>query len=51
MKSILYYLALTTALVMATPDCYDKSVTALRQDYMDVLPQMLFYGKIDWLTI
>jgi len=36
---------------LATPDCYDYSVTTLREDYFEFLPKMLFYGKSDWLAL
>jgi hypothetical protein len=50
MKLIILVLALLST-VLATPDCYDYSVTTLRDDYFEVLPKLLFYGQTDWLTI
>jgi hypothetical protein len=41
----LFYLAL------ATPDCYDFSVTELRDDYIEVLPLLIYYGQVDWLKL
>lgn len=45
----LFILAALLSTVFATPDCYDYSVTTLRQDYFEVLPKLLFYGQTDWL--
>jgi hypothetical protein len=42
---------LLLSLVSATPDCYDFSVTEKREDYMEFLPNMLYYGQVDWLKI
>jgi hypothetical protein len=39
------------SMVLATPDCYDFSVTTLREDFFEPLPKLLFYGSTDWLTI
>lgn len=46
---VLALLAATT--VWATPDCYDFSVTTLSTSYFEVLPTLLYYGKVDWLTL
>jgi hypothetical protein len=43
MKLIILALALLST-VLATPDCYDYSVTTLRDDYFEILPKLLFYG-------
>ena len=50
MKLILLSLALLAG-VLATPDCYDFSVTTRREDFFEPLPKLLFYGNVDWLTI
>ena len=42
---------LLLSLVSATADCYDFSVTEKREDYMEFLPNMLYYGQVDWLKI
>lgn len=36
---------------MATPDCYDFSVTSINDNYFEFLPKMLFYGQVDWMTL
>ncbi|TNV84657.1 hypothetical protein FGO68_gene14300 [Halteria grandinella] len=51
MKSTLLILSAALALVSAAPDCYDYSVTTPSADYFDMLPKMLFYGNVDWMTI
>jgi hypothetical protein len=54
MKSSLTALLLLAALssvTYATPDCYDFSVTEIRNDYIDMLPKLLFYGQVDWLKL
>lgn len=51
MKSTLALFSVLLALVSATPDCYDYSVTTLSEDYFEVLPKMLFYGNIDWMKL
>ena len=50
MKSLLIS-ALLLSLAAATPDCYDFSVTSPQSDYFELLPQMLFYGNIDWMKL
>lgn len=37
--------------VTATPDCYDMSVTEMREDYLELLPTLLFHGKVDWMNL
>ena len=49
MKAIL--LAILVYSALATPDCYDFSVTKLNRDYMEVVPLFLYYNSVDWLTI
>lgn len=51
MKGYLLLGALLASSVLATPDCYDFTVTSLNKDYMEFLPMMAYYNKIDWLTI
>jgi len=51
MKAILPILAALTSVALATPDCYDFSVTTLNSTYMEVLPTMLYYGHTDWMTL
>ena len=41
---LLFFFAALSTLTSATPDCYDFSVTEKREDYMDMLPKLLFYG-------
>ena len=43
MKSILITAILAYS-ALATPDCYDFSVTKLKRDYMEVLPLMIYYN-------
>ena len=50
MKLLVLALILATT-VLATPDCYDYSVTTLRTDYFEVLPLLLYYGKVDWMKL
>lgn len=50
MKLLVLALLIATT-VWATPDCYDYSVTTLRKDYFEVLPLLLYYGKIDWMYL
>ena len=52
MKLSLAILAsLLVSLVAGTPDCYDFSVTTLNTTYMEVLPQMLYFGHTDWMSL
>lgn len=53
MKSMLIAAAaaLMVAVTLATPDCYDFSVTTLEENYFELLPKMLFYGNVDWMTL
>jgi hypothetical protein len=52
MKStILLLSAAALAIVSATPDCYDFSVTTQSEDFFDMLPKMLFYGNVDWMKL
>ena len=50
MKLILLSVALLST-VLATPDCYDVSVTTKREDFFEPLPKLHFYGTSDWLAI
>lgn len=43
--------SLAISLVSGTPDCYDWSVTEKRDDYMEFLPNMLYYGQVDWIKL
>ncbi len=43
MKKLLIALLLALCAV-ATPDCYDFSVTSPKEDYFEFLPKLLFYG-------
>ena len=36
---------------LATPDCYDFTVTKLKKDYMEIVPLMAYYNHVDWLTL
>ncbi len=47
----LFLIAALSSVTNATPDCYDFSVTEKREDYMDMLPKLLFYGQVDWLKL
>ena len=42
---------LLVSLAAATPDCYDFSVTTMNTTYMEVLPEMLYFGHTDWMTL
>ena len=44
-------LSLLILSVVATPDCYDFSVTSKKTDYLEVLPSLLFYRQVDWLML
>ena len=35
----------------ATPDCYDFTVTKIDRNYLEMLPLMMYYNHVDWLTI
>ncbi len=37
--------------VHATPDCYDFTVTKIKRDYLEVLPLLMYYNKVDWMTL
>ena len=37
--------------VIATPDCYDFTVTTIKKNYMELLPLLLFYRKLDYLML
>ena len=50
-SSLLFASLLLILRVTATPDCYDFSVSNLRDDYFEVLPKLLFYGQVDWLEL
>lgn len=50
MKS-LFITALLFVLSRATPDCYDFSVTTLQDNTFELLPKMLFYTHVDWMTL
>ena len=43
-SSLLFASLLLILRVTATPDCYDFSVSNIRDDYFEVLPKLLFYG-------
>lgn len=47
----LFLIAALSSVTLATPDCYDFSVTEKREDKMDLLPKLLFYGSVDWLNL
>ena len=51
MKATLILAAILASSVLATPDCYDFTVTQLRKDYTEILPLMVYYNHIDYLTI
>lgn len=51
MKGKLAILAALASLALATPDCYDFSVTTMNTTYMEVLPEMLYFGHTDWMTL
>ncbi len=51
LANVLFFIALLSSIAIATPDCYDFSVTEKREDYMDMLPKLLFYGQVDWLKL
>ncbi len=44
-------LSLFVAAALATPDCYDESVSRKVPGYMDVLPSLLYYGQVDYMEI
>ena len=50
MKVILT-LGLLAYSALATPDCYDFTQTKRKTNYMEVLPLMMYYNKVDWLSI
>ena len=37
--------------VLGTPDCYDFSVTSINKEYMEILPSILYYRKLDQLIL
>jgi hypothetical protein len=43
--------ALFSSLVTCTADCYDFSVTTMNDTYFEFLPQLLFYGSVDWMSL
>jgi hypothetical protein len=51
MKAPLIIAVLLLSSVIATPDCYDYSVTAVAPNYMEILPMFLYFGQVNWLTI
>jgi hypothetical protein len=51
MKAPLILALLFASQVIATPDCYDYSVTRKRTDYMEFLPLVMFYNKVDWMEL
>ena len=44
-------LALLVVSALATPDCYDESVSRRVPGYMDVLPSLMYYGQVDYMEI
>ena len=51
MKSIIALLAIAfVSQTLATPDCYDFSVTE-KVDNFEFLPKILYYGQVDWLNL
>lgn len=50
MKAILLA-AIWAYSALATPDCYDFTVTKLNRKYMEVVPLFLYYNQVDWMTI
>lgn len=51
MKGTLILALLLITETLATPDCYDFSVTRKRADFMEFLPLVMFYNKVDWLEL
>ncbi len=51
MKSTLIIAAVLLSSVLATPDCYDYSVTQIKPNYMEILPTILYFNKVDWLLL
>lgn len=51
MKSPLIIAGLLLASVFATPDCYDYSVTTEVSNYLEVLPILLYFDKVDWMML
>ncbi|CDW71452.1 UNKNOWN [Stylonychia lemnae] len=49
MKAIL--IAIFSYSALATPDCYDFSVTKIIRDYMEIVPMFLYYNQVDWIVI
>lgn len=44
-------LAAFAHLTLATPDCYDFSVTTAQDSFFEMLPKMLYYGNVDWMKL
>lgn len=42
-------LALLVAAAVATPDCYDGTVSRKVDGYMDILPSLMYFGQVDYM--
>jgi hypothetical protein len=51
MKAPLIIASLLLALVGATPDCYDFTVTQVKKNYLEILPELIYFGHVDWLML
>ena len=51
MKANLIIAAVLLSSVLATPDCYDFSVTQVKQNYLEILPTFLYFNHVDWLLL
>ena len=51
MKVPLIIAAVLLSSVLATPDCYDFSVTQVKANYLEILPTLLYFNHVDWMLL